>query len=64
MSGSKNCGTFLQGNTVQQKERTLTFLNSMDGTGEYYAMWNKWGSARQIPYDITYKKNQMNKTNE
>ena len=36
MSRSKNCGTFAEWNTTQQKERT-TLRNSMDGTGEYYA---------------------------
>ena len=34
---SKNYGTFTQWNAMQQKERTPTFHNSMDGTGEYYA---------------------------
>ena len=38
MSGSKNCGTFTQWNTTQQKERGApTLHNSMDGTGKYYA---------------------------
>ena len=56
MSGSKNSGTFTQWNTMQQKERrTPSFYNSMDGTGVYYA---------QIPYDLTYKWNLMNKTNK
>ena len=35
----------------------------MDGTGEHYAKWNKPGSERQIPYDLTYKWNLINKTN-
>ena len=26
-----------------------------NGTGEYYAKWNKPGSEREIPYDLTYK---------
>ena len=34
----------------------------MDGTGEYYAKWNKPGGERQIPYNLTYKGNLMNKT--
>ena len=29
----------------------------MDGTGEHYAKWNKPGSKREIPYDLTYKWN-------
>ena len=36
----------------------------MDGTGEYYAKWNKPGSERQMPYDLTYKWNLSNKTNK
>ena len=38
--------------------------NSMDGTGEHYAEWNEPGSERQILYDLTYKWNLINKTNE
>ena len=63
MSGSKNCDTFIQWNTMQQKERTPTLCDSMDGTGEYYAKQNKLDSERQIPYDLTYKWNLMNKIN-
>ena len=38
MSGSKNCGTFTQWNTMQQNEEGApTLHDSMDGTGEYYA---------------------------
>ena len=47
MSGLKNCGTYTQWNTTQKKERSPTFYNtaertptfcdSMDGTGDYYA---------------------------
>ena len=33
----------------------------MDGTGEHYAKWNKPGSERQKPYDLTYKWNLINK---
>ena len=39
----------------RKKERTPTFCNSMDGTREHYAKWNKPGVERQIPYDLTYK---------
>ena len=42
-------------------EGTPTLQDSMDGTGEYYAKWNKPGSDIQIPYDLTYKMNLMNK---
>ena len=30
----------------------------------YYAKWNKPGGERQIPYDLTYKWNLINKTNK
>ena len=33
----------------------------MNGTGEYYAMWNKPSGERQIPHDLTYKWNLINK---
>ena len=36
----------------------------MDGTGEYYAKWNKPIGERQIPYDLTYKKNPMSNINK
>ena len=42
----------------------MTSLLSMDGTGEHYAKWNKPGSERQIPYDLTYKWNLINKMND
>ena len=35
MSGSKDCGTVTQWNTMQQKEGTPALHNNMDGTGEY-----------------------------
>ena len=38
MNGLKNCGTFTQFSTTQQKERGAPILyDSMNGTGEYYA---------------------------
>ena len=39
-----------------------TLCDSMDGTGEHYAKWNKPGGKRQIPYDLIYKWNLINKT--
>ena len=33
----KNCDIFTQWNITQQKERTRTFRDSTDGTGEHYA---------------------------
>ena len=66
MSGSKYYGTFTQWNIMQQKKKegTPTLHDSMDGTGEHYATWNKPGGEGQIPYDLTYKWNLMNKTNK
>ena len=48
----------------RKKEGAPTLCNSMDGTGEHYAKWNKPGSERQILYDLTYKWNLINKTNK
>ena len=45
-----------------KKEGAPTLHNSMDGTGEHYAKWNKPGGEKQIPYDLTYKWNLINKT--
>ena len=36
----------------------------MNGTGGYYAKWNKADRERQIPYDITYMWNLKYNTNE
>ena len=48
-----------------KKEGTPTFCGSMDGTVENYAEWNaEWNTPvgeRQIPYNLTYKRNLMNK---
>ena len=49
---------------TRKKEGALTFHDSMDGTGEHYTEWNKPGSERQIPYDLTYMWNLINKTNK
>ena len=48
----------------RKKEGTPTLHDSMDGTGEYYAKWNKPGYERQVPYGLTYKGNLINKTNK
>ena len=47
---------------MQQKEGAPTLCDSMDGTGEYHAKWNKPDSERQISYDLIYKWNLINKT--
>ena len=36
----------------------------MDGTEDHYAKWNKAGGEGQMPYDLTYKWNLINKTNK
>ena len=41
----------------RKKEGAPTLHNSMDGTGEYYAKWNKPGGEREIPYDFTCERN-------
>ena len=33
----------------------------MDGTGEHYAKWNKPGGEGQIPYDLTFNWNLINR---
>ena len=48
----------------RKKEGTPTLWDSMDGTGEHYAKWNKLGGEGQIPCDLTYKWNLINKTNK
>ena len=46
------------------KEGAPTLHDSMDGRGKHYAKWNKPGDEWYIPYDLTYKWNLINKTNE
>ena len=45
----------------RKKEGAYTLCNSMDGTGEHYTKWNKPGSEGQIPYDLTFNWNLINK---
>ena len=37
-----------------RKEESFTLCNSMDGSREYYAKWNKPVRERQIPYDFIH----------
>ena len=61
---SINCGTFIQCNTSQQKERRSSYPLQQHGWNwKHYAKWSKPGSERQIPHDLTYKWNLINKTN-
>ena len=48
----------------RRKEGTPTLCDSMDGTGEYNAKWNKSGNGRQISHDCIYNWNLINKTNK
>ena len=47
-----------------RKKGAPTLHNSMDGTEEHYAKWNKPGGERQIPYDLTYMWNLINQPNK
>ena len=38
--------------------------DSIDGNAKHYAKQNKPGSERQIPYDLTFNRNLINKTNK
>ena len=49
---------------MQQKGGAPRIHDIMDGTGEHYAKLNKPGGEREIPYDLTYKWNLINKTNK
>ena len=50
---------------MQQKERRSSYpQDRMDGTGEHYAKCNKPGSERQIPCDLIFKWNLINKINQ
>ena len=47
-----------------ERKKAPTLCNSMDGSGEHYAKRNKPGGERQIPYDLTFNSNLINKTNK
>ena len=48
----------------KKKEGAPTLHDSMDGSGEHHAKWNKPGGRRQMPYDLAYEWNLINKTNK
>ena len=48
----------------REKEGAPTLWDSMNGNWEHYAKWNKPDSKGQIPYDLTFKWNLINKTNK
>ena len=45
----------------REKEGAYTLCNSMDETAEHYAKCNKPGGEGQIPYDLTFNWNIINK---
>ena len=45
----------------RKKGGAYTLCNSMDVTGEHYAKWNKPGGEGQIPYDLIFHWNIINK---
>ena len=45
----------------REKEGAYTLCNSMDETGEHYAKRNKPGGEGQIPYDLTFNWNIINR---
>ena len=45
----------------REKEGAYTLCNSMDGTREHYAKWNKPGNERQVPYDLPFNWNIINR---
>ena len=49
---------------IKKKGPIITLSDSMDGIEEHYAKWNKPGSEGQIPYDLTFNWNLINKTNK
>ena len=48
----------------RMKEGAPTLCDSIDETGKHYAKQNKPGSERQIPYDLTFDRNLINKRNK
>ena len=48
----------------RKKVGAPTLCNSMDGNGEHCTEGNKPGGERQIPYDLIYKWNLINKTSK
>ena len=65
MSELKNCGVFINGILCNRKKEggIPTLCDGTDGTGVYHARQNRPFSERQIPHDLTYKRNRMNKIN-
>ena len=49
---------------AERKKELLHFVTAWMDLESIMAKSNKQGSARQIPYDLTYKWNLINKTNK
>ena len=47
-----------------KREWNNAICSNMDGSRDYHAKWSKSDRERQISYDITYKWNLKNDTNE
>ena len=62
MNGSKNYGTLHNGILrSRETEGAYTLCNGMAGTEEHYAKWNTPDGEGQIPYDLTFNWNIINK---
>ena len=48
----------------RKKEGAPALCDNMDGTGKHYAKRNKPGGERQMPTDLTFNRNLINKTNK
>ena len=48
----------------EKRNKNLILCDSISGPGEHYATWNKPVRERQVPYDVTYRWNLMNKINK
>ena len=64
MNGSKTMAHLHDGILYSRKKGEPTLHDSTDGPVEHYAEWSNPSGERQIPYDLTYKWNLLNKTNE
>ena len=48
----------------RKKEGASTLCNNMDGTGKHCAKRNRPGRERQLPDDVTFNRNLINKRNK
>ena len=64
MTGSKNCGTFTQWNSMQQRKKELLPFVTAWMELERIVLSEISQVVKEIPYDLTYKWNLINKTNK